>query len=398
MPESTLQIGQTISGSEEQQRSAPPRPALAPVNAPSEHAGLQGALPREKEALRDAEHLINYAADVGIDIDDQLRRQLLAARRAADHGWNEEHAANLLSGLTRLSARLRPVSAESLRKCVVEEVAARTIATYRRVAITLVCAIVPLSALAFVATRTCEAISKDIEVANALALTLIRQFSLVSGSTATTLAAPAQSATHREDALSELQQFAAANRDIHAKARTLRWFAAYPAPDPWRNEISRAVFQLPVKTSNLSQDAADKLTLYQHVRQYAQSVQEAVLTTFGAVTSCFLPILYALLGACACLIRLFEAQMKSRTFTGTDNPTARFLVAVIGGLVVGLFGNFGADHSLSPLAIAFLVGYAVDVFFFFLDRLLHTFANTGVQAPAPPNTAPPDAPPLPRPA
>jgi len=46
--------------------------------------------------------------------------------------------------------------------------------------------------------------------------------------------------------------------------------------------------------------------------------------------------------------------------------------------VVGLFTNFNVTQggSLSPLALAFLVGYAVDVFFSFLEGLLRAFGRT----------------------
>ena len=52
-------------------------------------------------------------------------------------------------------------------------------------------------------------------------------------------------------------------------------------------------------------------------------------------------------------------------------------VAGIGGAVVGLFANFSITDgaSISPLAIAFLVGYAVDVFFSFLEGLLKSFTK-----------------------
>jgi hypothetical protein len=41
--------------------------------------------------------------------------------------------------------------------------------------------------------------------------------------------------------------------------------------------------------------------------------------------------------------------------------------------VVGLLNNFTQGVSVSPLAVAFLVGYAVEVFFSFLDAFVHTF-------------------------
>jgi putative flippase GtrA len=90
-----------------------------------------------------------------------------------------------------------------------------------------------------------------------------------------------------------------------------------------------------------------------------------------------------LLGTCAFLLRSFEQQIRTRTFIPSEANVARFLIAGIGGAVVGLFNNFNITQgaSIPPLAIAFLVGYAVDVFFAFLEGLLQTFAkNSSGQA------------------
>ena len=103
-----------------------------------------------------------------------------------------------------------------------------------------------------------------------------------------------------------------------------------------------------------------------------------------------LPVFYALLGTLAYLLRSFEQQMSTRTFVPSEANSARFLIAAIGGAVVGLFNNFSITQgaSISPLAIAFLVGYAVDVFFAFLDGLLQTFTRN---TPASPPSTPPQA-------
>lgn len=356
------------------------------VSLPSAEAkGPFRAAEHFKNELQDAENLIKYAADVGIDIDDETRGKVLAARLAAPHGWSEEHSSDLLAALTKLAARLRPVSGLSLRKCV-DQKEVKTLNRYRWIAILLAVIIVPFSALAFVASATCEAIRKDIEAANALALTLVHEFSLTSDPPAVPAALPA--GPHADEAIRDLQQFAATNRALYTRARTLDFFAFYASPDPHTSDLSEhdfnAQFELKVGTSTPSQQATEKLALYQQVRHYAQSVQEAVSTTFGAATTCILPILYALLGACACLLRSFEAQIKAHTFTGTEKTTARFMIALIGGLVIGLFGNFGGDHAtLPPLAVAFLVGYGADVFFYFLDGLLQTFTNARAEASAP---------------
>ena len=112
------------------------------------------------------------------------------------------------------------------------------------------------------------------------------------------------------------------------------------------------------------------------MRQFAQSTRESISTVYGAIAVGILPVLYALLGALAYLLRSYQQQLKDRTFTPFDSHVARFVIAAIGGGVVGLFTNFtsgNAGASISPLAIAFLVGYATDVFFSFLDSFVHTF-------------------------
>jgi hypothetical protein len=95
-------------------------------------------------------------------------------------------------------------------------------------------------------------------------------------------------------------------------------------------------------------------------------------------------MLYAILGSLAYLLRMFEQQLKQRTFTVADGHAARFAMAAIGGFVVGLFnlnvasemlGGAGQAASISPLAIAFMVGYAADVFFSFLEGLIQTFGR-----------------------
>ena len=119
---------------------------------------------------------------------------------------------------------------------------------------------------------------------------------------------------------------------------------------------------------------------YQDVRYFAQSILTDISTFYGAINSCILPILYALLGTCAYLLRTFEDQMSTRTFIPSSANSARFLIAAIGGTVIGLFGNFTQQASVSPLAVAFLVGYAVEVFFSFLEGLIKAFTKS---APAP---------------
>lgn len=338
------------------------------------------------EALEDAERLLKYASELGLDIEDDIRDHVLTARAAATAGWDEPTAANLLTALAKLAARLKPVSAESLKAC--EADASPTIRHYLRVAICLAAFIVPFSLASFVATAISNTIKADVTTANDLAGTLRAQLGpppSVTGAAPPASSTPAPgtvSATPDATIISELQLYATTIRTIDARARQLNVLMLFTERDPFaaiRNDPAKihTTFQLPTGLPNFAVAADERTTVYQDVRYFAQNLVDDVSFFYGAISACVLPALYALLGTCAYLLRSFEEQMANRTFTPSVANSARFLIAAIGGAVVGLFNNFtiGQGASISPLAIAFLVGYAVDVFFTFLEGMLRAFTK-----------------------
>ena len=336
-------------------------------------------------ALTDAERLLKYAAEAGITVDDSTRDRILEARTASGTGWTEQTAANLLSALTALAARVRPVTAASLK--VSYEQSVPTVRSYLRVAICLAVFIVPFSVASFVATALSNAIRADIVTANAFAVQLRSQLGAPQ-----TPPAPLPQNLNTADVITQLQSYASTIRAIDARSRQLNFLILNFERDPFayaRNDPARLheIFQLPSDLSDLVKAADDRTARYQDVRYFAQNVLDTVSIFYGAITTCILPVMYALLGTCAYLLRTFEQQMSTRTFTPSDANFARFLIAAIGGAVVGLFNNFNLTQgaSIPPLAIAFLVGYAVDVFFSFLEGLIQSFTrNTPASPPAVP--------------
>jgi hypothetical protein len=393
-----------------------------------------------EEALTDAERLLKYAAESGISIDAATRDSVLKARAASGSAWTEETATNLLTALTALAAQAKPVSAASLK--AFEDETKPTVRGYLITAICLGVLIVPFSVASFLVSAISSAVRNDITDANALAVKLNTQTrppdatptvpevtasALTSALTTTAPgrpvknAAPATAASQAQatppsrkefvpcfvsaasaepspvppginkgEVVEELQQYATLIRSIDARARQLNWLVFKYEGDPCAGIRNKAaalhqVFELPPGLPNLVQAADDRTAVYQEVRYFAQSLLDDTSFFYGAIASCFLPALYALLGTCAYLLRGFEQQMSARTFIPSHANSARFLIAGIGGAVVGLFNNFFITQgaSISPLAIAFLVGYGVDVFFAFLEGLLETFTrNATAQASA----------------
>ena len=351
-----------------------------------------------EEALEDAERLLKYAAEVGLPIDDETRDHILLARAKSSAGWDEETASQLLAALGKIAAQLKPVTAASLKACSGRP----TVRKYWIVSICLAAIIVPFSVASFVASAISNTIKTDIAQANELAVKLRAQLgpptapSLPSGPPAKAAkdagmsTAPETSRLADTAVITELQDFATDIRAIDAGARQLRVLVFGAETDPFaaiRRDPARLhqTFELPGGLTDFAAAAGERTTVYQDIRYFGQSLVDDVAVFYGAITTCILPVLYALLGTCAYLSRTFEQQIVNKTYTPSVADAPRFLIAGIGGAVVGLFNNFaiGQGVSIPPLAIAFLVGYEVDVFFAFLEAVVQKFTKNSPAATPP---------------
>jgi hypothetical protein len=280
-----------------------------------------------KEALEDAELLLKYAAEIGIDVDAETRSAVLHARAVYPDGWTEDVAAKLLVALTALAARVKPVTAASLRAYHSET--RPTMHTYLIGAILLSAVIIPASIITFVTSNISEAIRNDIVKTNTLAVKLSAE-----------LDPSAQSGAGLNDKIADLQEYAATTRLIFARANRLNRyvFPHLEVPRPLqppenmtdlsqRAQYLKQKFELPVPlvSDNLAKAGEDMTETYQDVRYFAQTIMTDIATFYGAITSCVLPILYALLGTCAYLLRTFEDQMSTRTFVPSARKLRSFL-------------------------------------------------------------------------
>jgi hypothetical protein len=358
------------------------------------------AIPNFGRVVDDAMLLLTHAAEQGVDIDATTRASVLTAKAAGNSDWNYPGAANVLVALATLAAKLRPVTADSLRASC-SDLVKPDIRNLRLWTCLLAVPIILFSVLSFVSSSMSTEIRNDITTANELLVKLRGELGTPSAPTAGTPEKPAlPQGLNEGDVITQLQLYASTVRAIDARSRQLNWFVLHSEHDPYANyrwnprlspeerkankEALRTLFQLPVGLANMP-EALDRITTtYQDVRSFAQDILAIASVYYGAVTACLLPILYALLGTCAFLLRNFEEELRTLTFAPSSKTNwARFLIAGIGGAVVGLF-NFALTEgeSISPLAIAFLVGYAVDVFFSFLEGMLQAFTKSKSPAPA----------------
>jgi hypothetical protein len=90
------------------------------------------------------------------------------------------------------------------------------------------------------------------------------------------------------------------------------------------------------------------------------------------VAGCLLPILFEILGAVTFGLRELRQRLETRTWLkrGLAIPTLRIVTAGLAGFMISIFTDFTAKSGLSPVAVAFVIGYSVDVFFSFLDAIV----------------------------
>ena len=379
-------------------------------------------VPNFDGAANDAMCLLIYAAEIGKKVDETTRTSVLRAKGAASA--DDALKANLLTALTTLAADMHPVTAESLRASC-DSQTKPTIKRLRSWTWVLAVLIILISAIAFVSSSLSSTIRSDITAANGLVVKLRAELGTKDAPKGGSPGKPLPSGLNEGEVITDLQQYASTIRAIDARARQLNWFAFKTEWDPftqyrWQDNPSIGAededkftqrqqkllgatqqtqlspeqkklllnqihqewlskkFQLTVGLPNMPEDLDHLTDTYLEVRSFAQDILDRVSVFYGAFNTCLLPVLYALLGTCAYLLRSFEEDVRHKTFTPSSRATsAHLLVAVIGGTVVGLFGNFDITDgaSISPLAIAFLVGYAVDVFFSFLEGLLQAFTK-----------------------
>lgn len=90
-----------------------------------------------------------------------------------------------------------------------------------------------------------------------------------------------------------------------------------------------------------------------------------------------LPILYGLLGASVYVLRKIMREIADATYSPDRSYLLRLALGTLSGLIIGWFVFLLPGQSvvstLSPMALAFLVGYNIEVVFLLMDRLIDGF-------------------------
>jgi hypothetical protein len=99
-----------------------------------------------------------------------------------------------------------------------------------------------------------------------------------------------------------------------------------------------------------------------------------------------LPLLYGLLGSLAYILRTLSSEIQNVTFTRGSQVrySLRWPLGALGGVSVGLFfdpAHFSGFAVITPLGLAFLAGYGVELLFAGLDQMVRAFSSEATERP-----------------
>jgi hypothetical protein len=348
--------------------------------------------PEFDAALVDAGRLLEHAASNGLLPEDgpgttqpaeALIHDVVYAQEAARTGrLTPQIVIAFWVAYGRLAHRVGPVTATSLAACKQISLMGMKIRSAF-----LVVAIISFSIFLFMSNATLNETSELIEQQNAAALKLWSNIQLLrtsgdAGHTGGAAADRQAGAVIAEHVFEEMVEFSRKSTWLLQSASRLNfWFT------PWwmTSSIEDVTFDETNKmgldhlnvspelttVAEIEREAVNQIKAYQSIRDYALGLCKIDSLIYSSLSTYFLPTVYALLGAFLYGFRFYSRLIRRKEFLPSAAHSARYFIAAIAGLVVGLFGSLlPKGLSLPPLAVAFLVGYAVEAFFSRLDDLI----------------------------
>lgn len=178
------------------------------------------------------------------------------------------------------------------------------------------------------------------------------------------------------------ERFDALNR-IEAKMEThqINSKLNYDILDHWNMYWSRpSNFLLHIFQTQLASSSPDSGDAYEKLMGASKKAN----IVLHALQVYLLPILYGLLGSITYVLRTLGSQIKNLSYTAESDIgyRLRMILGALAGLSIAWFVQPGKEAAelkvfttLSPFAIAFLAGYGIELLFSAMDRLIAAFTS-----------------------
>ncbi len=367
------------------------------------------ATPEFQAAVVGANRLLDYATSKGLlpkagsatsKDEEALVHDVIYAQAATSQRLPLKAVIDFWMAYGRLANLVRPVTAASIEACRNASLMGMQI-----LAAFLVAAIIVFSIFLFMSNATLTDTNDLIERQNAAALKLWSDVQMLRASANSERADIPAGPGRQAEALiaarvfEEMVEFSRNSAWLLQSASRLNgWFT----PSWMKLNIEDVTFNgtnpkkmdhlnVPPEISTVDEikaEAVNQIKAYQSIRDFALGLYKIDTLIYSSLSAYFLPTVYALLGAFLYGFRFYSRLIRHQQYLPSAANSARYFIAAIAGLVVGLFGSLlPKNTSLPPLLIAFLVGYAVEAFFSRLDDLIRKVKDNVAVAPARPSDA-----------
>lgn len=360
------------------------------------------------QCVRDAELLAGYAGRFGVAIEDKVLKGISSARELFKQGLLRGDAeAEFYQNFIGLSKAVYPVTVQSLRSCIVER-DFRKFVFWRRTQTAADSILDAYRIWGFIALITLMVVQTYWVVGSFLTAN-IPMFSedpkvflqalseRAIWSTTDSSNAPAAEA-------SQTQATAENNKDVEGKTEKPRAKEDDHNADQNAKIVDAKVSRAMEVMKKAKQDTYEWLLdiwaspgvviattsdwVLHPVHGDANASSGWLSGTVGkevlnVVQTYVLPPLYGWVGAVAYVLRRLISEINARTYQENSNTSynLRVYLGVLAGLAIGWFlapdekTNGNVLHVLSPLALAFLAGYSVELLFSAMDKLLEAFST-----------------------
>jgi hypothetical protein len=371
--------------------------------------------------VQEARLLLTYAAQNGLDLEESLIKEIVEAKSALEtNRWSVEIESRFWLAFNKVAKLVAPVSVASLKATHVltedqncnrrggfvndfnswlfgkksRSAAQRSVITYQRGTLSAL-ALLMLAQFYWIivsnlTTDISQTLPKKIEILEQERSRLLLQVStgkVISKDTKQSDIAAETNAPLEDVAfpLKKTEEVALLpiNQQIQLIDKQLeetkyRLEANYNLLTMWVSTffINRSQENLKKQVNSL------KVETQRDILKNTAALQEAKFILQG-IQLYILPLLYGLLGAAAYVLRTLTTEIRNLTYEIESNIRYRLRIQLgaVSGLAIGWFSDAGLTFSastlsLSPLALAFLAGYSVEVLFSLMDRMIYTFSST----------------------
>lgn len=337
------------------------------------------------QAISDSQKLIAHLAKSGrVELDPKVTAVLVSAKkRLTEKEWTVQEENEFLMAFDKLATQAHPVNIDSLNAIFPEDTgkknssksaADKAVSWYRRYTM--------VTLLVLLVCQVYWLVGYDLRT-NLQGLFEQREYtqSLID-----------QNKTHEPGEPLLAVQLQVQNQQLDANYKLLMlWNQAWlfgssfndAMPKYFQAKYEQRKIQLekdPVKNATKLQTLMLQRKLHQ-VRMELFGYILAADFVLEAFQAYFLPLLYGLFGAFIYVLRNLMSEIKMRTYSHDSEVKfrLRLTLGALGGMIIGWF--FQPDDasglaSLSPMALAFLMGYNIELLFSIMDRVIENIRQS----------------------